>query len=258
MAEKKPTVVIIGAGWHTPKSYTKLTSNLRSCGFEVFVPRLLAMNGSRPPNAGLKEDADMVHDYIESICEAGRRVIVLMHSYGGHVGTNGLVGLGIEARTKQNLPGGITYLIYMAAHSMLEGQAMMDNVKTFGQMDLIPFVFEFADDMIITSLNPHGLVIGQEASDEEAAAYEATFASWNGGVLYQPLERCAWREIPTAYIHTTNDMTLPFDYQKHMVDAMKKEGKEVEVFTIVTGHCPNLTETEEVVAIVEKIAVKSM
>lgn len=86
----KPTRLIVHGGWHLPGSYDKLTSALRDAGFEVHIPRHLSMNQSRPPNADLASDSDLIRSYATSLVEAGRTIAVLMHSYGGQVGTNAL------------------------------------------------------------------------------------------------------------------------------------------------------------------------
>lgn len=185
---------------------------------------------------------------------AGRDIVAIMHSYGGQVGSNALVGLGREARAKQGLPGGVSHLVYLAAFAMPEGTAMMDKVKEFGQMDLVPVAFNFAEDDTCLNNDPRTLLVGpSEVSDDEVDKYLATFVRWNGKAMYQPIHNSAWREIPVAYIHCTNDMTVPLDYQRSFVEGMEKAGRPVQTFDLATGHCPNLTATAGIVDAVNKI-----
>ena len=72
--------------------------------------------------------------------------------------------------------------------------------------------------------------------------------------MYQAITHCAWREIPVTYIYTKEDMTVPLDYQKSMVERMQAEGQAVKTFELGTGHCPNLTMTQEVLEIVMQVA----
>lgn len=51
------------------------------------VPRLPAMNGARPPNAGLFTDSDVARQFVTELADAVHSLVVLMHSYGGQVGT---------------------------------------------------------------------------------------------------------------------------------------------------------------------------
>ncbi|KAI1169051.1 alpha/beta-hydrolase [Nemania serpens] len=251
--KNKPTLFIVHGAWHVPESYKKLTSALESRGYEVHLPRLPSTNGMRPPNADLFTDSLLVRNYVESLVRAGRTVVVIMHSYGGQVGTNALHGLGVEARAKQGQPGGISHLIYMAAYAVPVGIAMMDKVKEFGNMDLIPLVIDFADDDTCLYRDPKGVMVGPGVDEDDVDEYIGTFVRWNGKGMYQASRHAAWRDIPVSYIYTTTDMTVPLSYQQNMVEGLEKAGRTVQTFELETRHCPNLTATEGVVQIVEKV-----
>ena len=48
-----------------------------------------------PPNADLYTDSDLIHAYVvSSLVRAGRTVVAIIHSYGGQIGTDALIGLG--------------------------------------------------------------------------------------------------------------------------------------------------------------------
>ncbi|MCJ1380085.1 hypothetical protein MMC17_003188 [Xylographa soralifera] len=254
MSATKPTLVIIHGGWHIPESYEKLVVVLEKAGYEVHCPRLPSTNQTRPPNADLYTDSDLVRAYVSSLVRAGRTVVAIMHSYGGQVGSDALVGLGRASRAAQNLPGGISHLVYLAAFAVPEGTVMMDKVKEFGHMNLVPLAFGFADDDTCVSNDPKTLLVGPSAvANEEVDRYLATLVRWNGKGMYLPIKHAAWREIPAAYIHTTADMTVPLDYQKSFVEGMEKSGRRVQTFELATGHCPNFTATEGVVDAIIKI-----
>lgn len=104
-----------------PENYSKLTKALEAAGHEVHVPRHPSMNQERPPTAGLAEDTANMRSYVKKLVESGRRVIALLHSYGGQVGTNALHGLGLEGRSAKGLLGGVSDLVYMGAFALPEG-----------------------------------------------------------------------------------------------------------------------------------------
>ncbi|MCJ1296909.1 hypothetical protein MMC34_008477 [Xylographa carneopallida] len=177
-----------------------------------------------------------------------------MHSYGGQVGSDALVGPSCASRAAQNLPEGVSRLVYLTAFVVPEGTAMMDKVKEFGHMDLVPLAFNFAEDDTCLNNDPMTLLIGPSAvRDGEVDQYLVTLVRWNGKGMYLPIKHAAWREIPVAYIYTTGDMTVPLDCQKSFVEGMEKAGCPVRTFELATGHCPNLTATEGVVDAVNKI-----
>jgi pimeloyl-ACP methyl ester carboxylesterase len=256
MASIKPTTVIVHGGWHVPSSYSKLADCLRSSGLEVHIPRLPSMNETRPPNADLATDTQLVGSYVESLVEAGRSVIAVLHSYGGQVGTNALVGLSIEARAKKGLKGGVSHLVYMCAFAQVEGRSMVDKVNEFGHGELMPLAFDFAADNNVVCRDPKMSLLGdgQVADESEIQAYLASLVRWNGTCMYQGISQCAWREAPVTYVYTNADMTIPLDYQKSMVEMMKREGREAATTELSTGHCPNLTRTKEMAEIISKVA----
>ena len=255
MTALKPTVVLIHGAWHTPSTYSKFTNSLKSAGYEVHVPRLPSVNEARPPNADLTTDTAMIRGYVESLVDAGRTVIAMMHSYGGQVGTNALYGLGLKDRSQHGKLGGVVHLIYMCAFALPEGGCTVDKVKEFGQEHLLPLAFDFADDDSCVVRDPKTLLIGSDIEDSEAETYVFSLVRWNGKSMYQATTHCAWKEIPVTYIYTSQDMTVPLDYQKSMVEFVQAQGHTVQIFELDTGHCPNLTMTQELVDIVTHVAV---
>ncbi|KAJ5884365.1 hypothetical protein N7504_011937 [Penicillium tannophilum] len=253
MSASKPDIVIVSGAWHLPAAYDKLRKLLESQGLTVHVPRLLTVNNARPPIADLDTDVEIVDKVVTELADAGRSVVVLMHSYGGQVGTNGLVGLGLEARKQQGLPGGVTRLVYMSGAANKEGQSMMDLIEELGDMNLVPLAFDIPEDNSCVSRDPKTLLVGPGLSDEEMENYLGCWERFNAKALYQPLTHCSWREIPITYIFTTNDMTFPMRYQNHMVGGMEAEGREVQKFTLETAHCPNITQPEELAKVIEQI-----
>ncbi|KAH6642854.1 Alpha/beta hydrolase fold-1 [Boeremia exigua] len=258
MADVQKAILFISGGWHTPQSYTKLTKALSSSGFKVHIPALGSTSDARPPSGDLESDTAIIRSYAENLATDGHEFVVLMHSYGGQVGTNALSGLSVSSRSKQGLAGGVSHLVYMSATAVAEGKSMVDTVRAFGHEELMPLAFDVADDKSCVHRDPKLLVIGADGdvSEEEKDEYVKTFERWNAHCMYQPITaaRAAWRDAPVSYIYLTADMTVPLDYQKSFVGGMEKEGVQVQTVSIDTGHCPNLTRPNEVVEIVRKIA----
>lgn len=257
MTATKPALVLIHGGWHIPSTYSKFTSCLRSAGYQVHVPRLPSMNEARPPNADLAADTALIRGYVESLINAGCTVIAIMHSYGGQVGTNALHGLSLNSRSQHadGLSGGVAHLVYMSAFALPEGTSMVSKVQEFGHEHLLPLAFDFADDDSCVIRDPKPLLLGPGVNDAEAEIYTSSLLRWNSKTMYQPVEHCAWREIPVTYIYTSQDMMVPWDYQKSMVERMQVEGQAVHTVELATGHCPNLTKTQEVVDVIMHVAV---
>lgn len=226
MTANKPTLVIIPGAFHTPESYDRLTTALRSQGYEVHVPRLPTTNGARPPNAGLADDTALVRGCVQGLVLAGRTVVVIGHSYGGQVMSNALCGLG----------SGVSALVYMAGYALPEGKSTLDAAREAAQLGsgAAELVLDAAPDgtmVLCDAPSSMGLVPRREGKqggtqdgedeDEDVEAYVATLCRWNGAAMTEPLASAAWREVPAvAYVHATADLSVPLAAQQAMVRAI--------------------------------------
>lgn len=254
MSANQPAIVIISGAFTTPESYSKLTSALQSNGYEVHVPRLPTNSEVRPPNGELKEDTAVIRSYVEGLVTEGRKVVTIGHSWGGHVMTNALSGLGLESRSSQGLEGGVCIMVYMAGFALTEGKSPFDKLTEFGTVgEDVSLVFDIAEDHSMVLQDPYAFLGIREPGIEEAEiqAYLQTSSRWNGKSMTQPLEKEAWREIPVAYIHTTKDGAVSLAAQQNMVEAVESAGRKVETFTLETGHCPHFTATDGVVGAIK-------
>jgi pimeloyl-ACP methyl ester carboxylesterase len=253
MASTKPTIVIVGGCWHLPESYSKLTKALQSAGYEVRVPRIPSVSDERPPIADLYTDASNVRVFVETLIDSGRTVVAVAHSYGGQVMTEALYGLSVEQRAAQGLPGGVSRLVYLSAFALKQGEAILTIIRRNGQHNLMEQLFDVGDDLSTVHRDPVPLLVGPYDNEDEVKEYVSTWRRWNAKGWYLPLTHCAWKDIPVTYIVLLNDMTLALNYQREMIDEMKKEGIEAKVVELETGHCPNLTATGDVVKAINGI-----
>ncbi|RDW94112.1 alpha/beta hydrolase [Aspergillus mulundensis] len=250
-----PTIVIIHGAWHNPTHYSSLSNGLRSLSHNVLIPSLPSMNGTRPPTSDLHTDTAQIRRYIESLADAGHRLVILMHSYGGQVGTNALAGLDTRTRGASNLPGGVIRLVYMCAHALSEGMSMFGIAKAAGREKALLDAFIVADDGMVEYREVRERMIGPpgDLSEEMVESYIARLRPWNGKGLYQEIQAAAWRDIPVSYLLTLQDRLMPVAYQNAMVARLRAEGVEVEVFELETGHCPHATTTGKVVEILHAV-----
>ena len=89
---------------------------LEAEGYPTTCPALPSVNPN-PPTMDLCDDAKAIQvELCRLIEDDGRVVIVLMHSYGGVVGTEAVHRrFAKEYRESKGLAGGVTYLFYMSA-----------------------------------------------------------------------------------------------------------------------------------------------
>lgn len=253
----KPTIVLVHGIWHSPLTYSKFTTALQSAGYEVYVPFLPSCTGARPPTASLPEDTQLVRRLVEMLCDQGRAVVMVMHSYGGVVGCGAVEGLDIQSRrfSAPNLQGGVVHLVAVAAHLHPRGFGILDLVREMGNEDLVPSVFDIAANGSCMSADPRTLLF-EGMPKEEADALMRTLSRANLDCMESKAQFEAWKDLPVTYVHTTADMTFPPHYQKRVLEKMEKAGVKAEVVEMDTGHSPYVTKTDELVRVIDDVVKK--
>ncbi|KAI1327442.1 Alpha/beta hydrolase fold-1 [Xylariaceae sp. FL0255] len=208
----KSSILVVHGAWRVPQSYFKLVAALESLGFEVHIPRL--------PSAD-----NLFANFTESILNDGKTVIAILHSYGGHIGSNALHGLSLETRFTEKLPSCISDLIYVAGYSILKSTSLIDKIKELDHRDLIPINFDIAEGKSCLHRYPKEVVVNPQPGKEDEMGlddYIYAFERWDYQCMEQRSAHAAW----------PRDMT----------------------FELATGHCLNLIAIDDLVDVVEKVA----
>jgi pimeloyl-ACP methyl ester carboxylesterase len=249
MSTPKPTILIIHGAWHTPAHYEGLKTHLESLGYPVELPALPTCNNDIPPTITINDDIALARSIAKSLVSSGKRVVCLMHSYGGVIGTAALSGL---APSSPSSPGLIA-LVYMTAFIPHESQSLTSmfadtgpppflrpNAST-GQIDLDDPAYHFYTDV--------------PASEQEKNVSMLT----GHPILAQttPIgEECAWRDkgLDVWYLVCDGDKALPPAVQDMMIEGVRKEGVTVKVERCAGSHSPFLSMAERVGEVVQMAA----
>jgi hypothetical protein len=120
--KEQPTIVFVGGSWHIPAHYDPITDRLRDTGRRVVSVRLPSNRQNGPfPKKAKSFDAGAVASAVLTELDEGREVVLIMHSYGGVAGSEGISGLTKSDRQKAGLKGGVVQLIYVTALIMPKG-----------------------------------------------------------------------------------------------------------------------------------------
>jgi hypothetical protein len=129
-------IVIVQGSFHTPLAYQRLTESLQLQGLETFEPELPSCSGIEDADflsKTLDDDLAIIESLIDRlVVDEGRRVFIVMHSYGGLVGSNAISeDLSFKNRKTAGLSSEVFHLFYIAACLLDEGQAVLG---TFGEL----------------------------------------------------------------------------------------------------------------------------
>jgi pimeloyl-ACP methyl ester carboxylesterase len=140
MSLSTPTFLLIPGAWHLPAYFDPVISYLSNHHYPSVAVTLPDVNSS-PAATSIQSDVSVAADALTALLNNGSDVIVVMHSYGGMVGTDA-VGRVVEERPGHGHGGGggckkarskskfgrIRRLVYVAAHVPLEGQTLFEAI----------------------------------------------------------------------------------------------------------------------------------
>ena len=242
------TVVLVHGAWSTPAVYDRYIAALRTCGYTVHCPLLPTCNGCHGTFA---DDVTTIHELVSSLVTASKSVLMLMHSYGGTVGSCALAGLSRIEREKQGLEGGVVHLLYLAAYILPKGGSIIGIVKEAGVWDRWSSVIDVREDGSIFPEDPKSLVlVGLDEADQEV--YAKRLVRFPGEALEMEITETPWKYIPTTYIYTAMDRCVPSSYQDIMLKRVKEAGLEIRREDFSCAHMVFLTHTHEMVAAVDR------
>lgn len=150
-------IVLCCGSFHTPQHYGALVKALESKGLEVIVPALPTMNVSQASPQATSEidphappsgwptgytDAEVIKAAIRKQADAGKKVILAGHSYGGWLATESATPeLRLDARAAQGQSGGIIGIFYISGYVLPQGQSIDSFFSPQGdETPLPPFV----------------------------------------------------------------------------------------------------------------------
>lgn len=253
----KPTILIVSGVSHTPKHFEPIQTIFENSGYSVHNPRLPS-NALLPPTHSHQRDVDTIRGIAEQLTAEGKRIIVLMHSYGGFVGTNALYDLGLEQREKQGLHGGVEWLAYMATLLPMAGETVADLLQLDSGLSLERRVDGSSDTrnktsrVLLPPLNPEAVFYGDLAPEaQEWAVAELTGVS--SDAFSQSLQNESWRYIKTGYLACKLDQSVPVRLQDEMVERVRERGVHVQQKTINSSHSPYLSQPQTVIDWIEEL-----
>ncbi|OJK02141.1 hypothetical protein ASPACDRAFT_40960 [Aspergillus aculeatus ATCC 16872] len=131
MNTSTPTIVLIQGSFQTPLVYEQLRTGLGKAGYPFVHPKLpsicTGINDSDFLSRTLKDAADAVTTAVQHLAEKKEKsLVVVMHSYGGIVGSEAIPKhLTHAVRRTRGHQGGVLHLFYFAVLVLPEGQSVL-------------------------------------------------------------------------------------------------------------------------------------
>ena len=176
---------------------------------------------------------------------------MLLHSYGGAVGTEAVQGFSASECAAKGLRGGVTHLIYMCAFMLQVGESV--GGASLPRPVPEPVESDPATGTTFLCESPIRLLYA-DLEPERAREMEALLVRQSGKAMTDKITYAAWRYIPTTYLSTRDDRVLFPEWQERQIKAVRDAGVELRVETYKSSHSPFLSIPGEMVAAVERVA----
>lgn len=237
----KPTFVLIPGAWHCASIWDKVVALLAEAGYKYVAVTLPSTSGD--PTATFLDDIEAVRG----------AVVVVVHSYGGHVGQSAPKGLPTNRNPgPSESPGKAIGLAMMGTGFNRAGLTFIDclggQLPLFWRPDTGNGFAELVGDP--TPLFYHDL------PEEEGKAWTAKLRPHSLKTVFEGAEHgfTGWSAVPAWYLITVEDRGLPVDAQRWMAIDAKEQGAEVESREIISGHSPMLSKPEETMSFLVEAA----
>ncbi|KAF2791431.1 alpha/beta-hydrolase [Melanomma pulvis-pyrius CBS 109.77] len=239
-----PTIVLIPGAWHQPVHYGLLMAAFKNYNYDVVTSKMPSVGSSTPKAQSVAVDSAFIkNNLLLPQINAGKDVLLVMHSYGGCPGADAAKGLSKIERKAAGKKGGIIGLVFMCAFVANEGDSLKSKLPG-GVYD--PWVIWNTQTSQLTVSNPKD-VFYNDVNDALAKAAISQILPQSEPALSSPSGPPAWPDAvynqKRAYIQTLLDHTIPFAAQDAMVTY---SGVTWDTIQLNSSHSPFLSHTKEV------------
>ena len=246
----KPVILFVHGAWHQPAHFKHIMRKFEDAGYRTICPQqpTFGRHGAELTSLSMYDDAACVRDTIISLLEEGQLIVVVMHSYGGVVGSQAVESaFGVRPRESLGKAGGILKLVYMCAFLLPLNASLGD---AFGG-SLPPFI----------TIHPDGSCEMQDSRSKFYSLLDDITAAKNleltrphvAKAQLDRLTNAGYLGHDVAYIVSTQDQALLEGMQRSMIASLEGLEKQVEVYEVAGDHSPYLSKAQDVVAIITRI-----
>lgn len=223
------SIVLVHGAWHGPWAWSKVAGPLRDRGFDVHA---LANPSSGPDTSALGDAYDDAENLRKTLAALDGRALVVAHSYGGIVATEGAAGA-----------TNVDHMLYLTSFMLDEGESLF---ATVGGVE---------PDWWIKDEHERSLMPGRpeeiffnDCSPDDAADAVSRLEPQSLPSFQQPVRSVAWRDVPSTYVICDNDNAIPVFAQEHL---SQRAG---DVRRMGASHSPFLSMPDPVVDLIAELA----
>lgn len=240
------TLIFVPGAWHSPSTWNKIISLLE---IEQYKCIPIALPSATPnPSVTFLDDITAVRNAILGETLQGRNVVVVVHSYGGAVGSSAIKGLArpkqdISTSSPQSATGHVLGLVMLASGGPPTGVGF---IEALGGQPPPSWKAETDSGFAVLAVEPRELFYHDLPAEEgnywvgklESQSLKALMEG--GGHSY-----AGWLDVPVWYLATTTDRAFPIEAQRMFAPVAREMGADVTLREIESGHSVMLSRPKE-------------
>lgn len=242
------TIIFVPGAWHTPDCFSLVVELLEQQGYKTDLVYLPSVGPLKLPD--FSRDVEAIQEHVSKAVDAGQEVVVVSHSYGGTPASEALKGFGLESRRQEGKKGGVKHLFFITVFLVPVGESMV----SYYSRDTPVWHIVSDDGMEVFPGNPEGLFYN-DLSDAEAEAAVKKLKPFSRQTFFSRLTYTAWKDIPSTYLYTLNDTSVPIEFQRKMVEQGLGKGY-FHTEAVDASHSPFLSKPKETAAAIARAAQK--
>ncbi|MCJ1471353.1 hypothetical protein MMC07_010001 [Pseudocyphellaria aurata] len=251
MALSKPTLVIVPGAFHSPSHYGELIARLHQSEWPTLCLALPSLNPSDPHQADVAGDSAFIRErMLLPLLEAGKDILLVMHSYGGIPGSCAATGLSKSERASQGHEAGIVGIVYIAAILSGECEHLFANKERIPN----PWFVEDVEAGLGTVLEPRAVFFA-DVPEPLASKSCADLLPHALKAFRSPISTPAWAGSEFAgrrvYLRCSQDAATPPVVQNKWLQDTEVEW---EIIDFDTSHSPFLSRPSELAICLQGLA----
>lgn len=230
-ANEKPVLLFVHGAWFDSSSWVQVENQLTGAGWQVRTVDLPSVATIGGPRFGLHDDAAAVRQEIKEI---NSPVVVVAHSYGGAVVTEGAANL-----------RNVRHILYIAGFQLDVGESL---IGLTGNQN--PDWWNVDGDTMLPD-RPHEIFFNDLPHDE--AAFAASMVKpFSTSAVTETLAAAAWHNVASTYVLCERDNALPLAAQEMMAT------RATNIRRLPSGHLPFLSMPTELTQLIMAVVAASV
>lgn len=244
---EKPTVLLVHGAWHTASCWDVTRAELKKLSYPTEVVQLKSSGNAVSTHL---EDTAIIRNALEAlIVSDAKKVILVMHSYGGIPGTNAVHGLEAAARQDKGEEGGIIHCLFVAAFLVPKGKSLLGMFP-----EAPPYLCPDPEGSRFLLVRDPKSIFFNDVSPDVAEPWISQLKPQSIAAFASAVDSVAWESglVACTYLMCEKDKGVYFWLQEQMFDAVSKEsGRPWTVEKIDSSHSAWLTQVPTIIRLIE-------